>query len=139
MSEVIDSPRWQAVGLLIDQNAQDLLAKRYGLLQEVVSWFKVIALFRRAEDERMIEQEPTPTDLRYHRTWLATLIAEGERFATEIHLEGLAENPAGIKASDVEAAVETLRITETEWYSQLADVRRRQLWKGVFNVEKPGA
>ena len=139
MSEVIDSPRWQAVGLLIDQNAQDLLAKRYGLLQEVVSWFKVIALFRRAEDERMIEQEPTPTDLRYHRTWLATLIAEGERFATEIHLEGLAENPAGIKASDVEAGVETLRITETEWYSQLADVRRRQLWKGVFNVEKPGA
>src|SRR6266481_8126151 len=133
MSEVIDSPRWQAVGLLIDQNAQDLLAKRYGLLQEVVSWFKVIALFRRAEDERMIEQEPTPTDLRYHRTWLATLIAEGERFATEIHLEGLAENPAGIKASDVEEADETLRITETEWYSQLADVRRRQLWKGVFN------
>ena len=104
MSEVIDSPRWQAVGLLIDQNAQDLLAKRYGLLQEVVSWFKVIALFRRAEDEHMIEQEPTPMDLRYHRTWLATLIAEGERFATEIHLEGLAENPAGIKGSDVEAA-----------------------------------
>ena len=92
------------MGLLIDQNTRDLIAKRYGLLQEVVSWFKVIELSRRTEDERMIDQQPTPTDLRYHKTWLATLIAEGERLVTEIQVNGgLAENPARIKSSDVEA------------------------------------
>ncbi len=139
MSEVIESPRWEAVGLLIDQNTRDLLAKRYGLLQEVVSWFKVIELFRRAEDERMLEHEPTTTDRRYHRTWLATLIAEGERVLTEIQIRGgLEENPAHIKASDVEAAVEALRINETEWYGELAEGRKAELWKGVFGVQKPG-
>ena len=27
-------PQWQAVGLILDQNARDLRAKRYGRLQE---------------------------------------------------------------------------------------------------------
>ena len=140
MSEVIDSPRWQAVGLVIDQNERDLLAKRYGLFQDVVSWFKAIELFRRAENERMIEQEPTPTDRRHHRTWLATLIAEGERLVTEIQSAGgLQENIARIKPSDVESAVESLRITETEWYGEMSEIRKAELWKGVFGVEKPGA
>ena len=48
----IESPRWQAVGLVLDQNAHDLRTRRYGRLQEVVSWFKGIELFRQAEFAR---------------------------------------------------------------------------------------
>src|SRR5258708_37786048 len=130
MSEAIESSRWEAVGLVIEQNTRDLLAKRYGLLQEVVSWFKVIELFRQAEDERMLDREPTPKDRRYHRTWLATLIAEGERLLTEIQIAGgLEANPAHIKASDIEAAVEALRITETEWYGEMTESRKAGFWK----------
>ncbi len=58
----IESPRWQAVGLVLDQNARDLRTRRYGRLQEVVGWFKGIDLFRQAELERMIERKPTPLD-----------------------------------------------------------------------------
>jgi len=131
---VADSPRWQAVGLLIDQNSRDLLARRYGLLQEVVSWFKVIELFRQAEFERLIEQTPTPADRRYHKTWLATLIAEGERLLTEIRASrGLARNQAGIRLSDVEATVEELYDTQAEWYGSIEPQRRKELLRQVFH------
>jgi len=129
-----ESPRWQAVGLLIDQNTRDLMARRYGLLQEVVSWFKVIELFRQAEFERLIEQTPTPADRRYHKTWLATLIAEGERLLTEIRASrGLARNQAGIGLSDVAATVEELYDTQAEWYGGIEPGRRKELLRQVFH------
>jgi len=128
------APRWQAVGLLIDQNARDLQARRYGLLQDVVSWFKVIELFREAEFERLVEKTPTPADRRYHKTWLATLIAEGERLLTEIQASrGLARNAAGIRPSDVEATVEELYDTHAEWYGGIGPQQRKELLRQVFH------
>ena len=53
----MESPRWQAVGLVLEQNARDLQARRYGRLPEIVSWFKAIDLFRQAELERMIRAQ----------------------------------------------------------------------------------
>ena len=132
--ENIESPRWQAVGLVLDQNAHDLRARRYGRLQEVVSWFKGIDLFRQAEFERMIERKPTPLDKRYHKTWLAALIAEGERLLTEIRRAGgLPRSPAGIKLSDLEATVEELCDTQAEWHGNLNAARRRELFQQLFH------
>ena len=131
---LISSPRWQAVGLVIDQNQRDLRAKRYGLLQEVVSWFKAIDLFRQAESERMIERTATAADRRYHKTWLTTLIAEGERLLTEIRSEGgLPRNKSRIKASDVAATVEELYDTQAEWYGDMKPQRKAELLRQIFN------
>lgn len=132
--ETIESPRWQAVGLVLDQNARDLRAGRYGRLQEVVSWFKGIDLFRQAEFQLMIERKPTPLDKRYHKTWLTALIAEGERLLTEIRARGgLARNPAKIKVSDIEATVEELYDTQAEWCGSLKPERRAALFKQLFD------
>jgi len=132
--EAIESPRWQAVGLVLDQNARDSRARRYGCVQEVVSWFKGIDLFREAEFERMVARKPSPLDKRYHKTWLAALIAEGERLLTEIRRAGgLPRNPAGIRLSDVEATVEELCDTQAEWHGSLDTARRAQLFKQLFH------
>ena len=131
----IKSPRWQAVGLVLDQNASDLRARRYGRLQEVVSWFKGIDLFRQAETELMIERKPTVADKRYHKSCLAGLIAEGERLLMEIRRGGgLSRNPAGIKLSDIEATVEELYDTQAEWHGSLKPARRTALLKQIFDV-----
>ncbi len=131
----ISSARWQAVGLVIDQNRRDLLAKRYGVLQEVVSWFKAIELFRQAELERMIERKPTPADRRYHKTWLATLIAEGERLLTDLRANGgLPRNKARIKLSDIAATVEELYYTQAEWYGGMMPERKAELLAQIFNA-----
>lgn len=133
----IESPRWQAVGLVLEQNARDLEAGRYGRPAEVVSWFKAIGLFRQAELERMIERKPTPVDRRYHKTWLAALIAEGERLLIEVHRSAsLPRNAGGIKMSDIEATVEELYDTQAEWHGSLKPEHRAALFKQLFNVSE---
>lgn len=127
-------PQWQAVGLILDQNARDLRANRYGRLQEVISWFKAIELFRQAENERLIERKPTPLDKRYHKTWLTALIAEGERLLTELRRNGgLPRNQAAIKLSDLQATLEELYDTQAEWHGSLASDRRASLFKEIFD------
>jgi hypothetical protein len=131
------SPHWQAVGLILDQNARDLRAKRYGRLQEAISWFKAIDLFREAENERLIERKPTPADKRYHKTWLTALISEGERLLTELRRNGgLPRNQAGIKLSDIQATLEELYDTQAEWYGGLSSDRRIALFKDLFDGPK---
>jgi hypothetical protein len=135
MVATTEAHEWKAIGLLVDRNARDLLEDRYGVFPEVVSWFKVIRIFRQAETDRMIEREPTPEDLQYHRTQLDLLIAEGSRLLSTIHEEGpWPANAAGIKVEDIQAAVEDLRITQREWHEPLSDVRKSELWQGVFGL-----
>jgi hypothetical protein len=131
MSQTLESARWQAVGLVIDLNTKDHLAGRYGVVQDLVAWFKAIRLFRDAEDEQMILREPSPADLRQHRTWLASLIAEGERLLTEAQaLPGLPEGVVRFTLNDVEAAVENLRTDERI-------EQRAEILNAVFEVQKP--
>lgn len=140
MPAVLDSIHWHALGLVIDQNRRDCLAGRYALAQELVAWLKAIDLFRAAEDERMILQDPTPGDLRQHRTWLASLIAEGERLVTEAYAQGGILEGVRFKLADVEATIENLRIDERMWHRDtMTNERRRELLKAMFNVQESSA
>jgi hypothetical protein len=137
MTEVLESPRWQAVGLVIDQNQRDFLAGRYTLADDLVAWFKAVDLFRDAADERMVLQEPTPTDLRQHKTWIASLVAEGERLMTEA-LKAGAEK--AVKPDEIQATLDLLYLWQREWHGpKLPPERRRELLKAVFHVEESAA
>src|ERR1051325_4597332 len=138
MTEVLDSPHWQALGLVVDQNARDFLSGRYGLTQDIVAWLKAVDLFRAAADERMVLRDPTPGDLRQHRTWWASLVAEGERLVTEaLQHGGLPQGVVPFKLADVEATIEGLRIDERMWHGQTMTTERKQeILQAVFNVSK---
>ncbi|MBI2948864.1 MAG: hypothetical protein HYY23_14585 [Verrucomicrobia bacterium] len=138
MPEVLEPPRWQAVGLVIDQNARDFLNGRTSLVEDLVAWFKAVDLFRLAEDEHLYLHDPTPDDLRQHRTWISSLTAEGERLVTEVQGKGgLPEGVVSFKLADVEAAIENLRIDDRMWHQNtLSPERRREILKAVFNVEE---
>jgi hypothetical protein len=140
MTAPADISAWKAIGLLVDQNTRDLLEERYGIFPEVVSWFKVVRLFRQTENERMIERQPAAGDLESHRSQLELLIREGVRLLEIIHDHGeWPENPAGIRVEDIAAGVEDLRITQREWHEPLSAARKRELWRGVFNVTASGS
>jgi hypothetical protein len=89
----------------------------------------------------MILRAPTPEDLRQHRTWLAGLIAEGERFLTEaLNRGGLPEGGGRFQLADVEATLEMLYLSQREWHGpRMPESRRREILKAVFNVEEPAA
>ncbi len=141
MAEVLEPPPWQAVGLVIDQNQRDFLAGRYSLAEDFLAWFKAVDLFRETQDERMILREPTPEDLRQHKTWVASLIAEGERLMTEaLARGGLPAGAMSFKLADAQATLEILYLAQREWHgAKMAEARRREILKAVFNVEESAA
>ncbi|GDY18829.1 hypothetical protein LBMAG56_01740 [Verrucomicrobiota bacterium] len=137
MSEVLESPRWQAVGLVIDQNQRDLLAGEFDLLSEIVAWLKSVSLFQATVDERMILEDPTPADLRQHRTWVASLITEGEQLVTEAESQGgLPPGRVKFKLDDVKATVELLRTDQRMWHSGLTPESRAEILAAVFDGKK---
>jgi hypothetical protein len=136
----MESARWQALGLVIDLNTKDHLAGRYGVVQDLVAWFKAIRLFRDTEDELMILHDPSEKDLRQHRTWLSSLIAEGQRLLTEAQaLDEFPEGSVRFKIADVQAALENLRTDERMWHGSLSSEQRAEILKSIFNGEKSGA
>ncbi|MEK7676467.1 MAG: hypothetical protein AAB676_11615 [Verrucomicrobiota bacterium] len=133
-------PRWDAVGLVVTQNTRDLIDKRYGLLPEVVSWFKSLAMFRETERELMILKEPRPEDRDFHKTVLALLIADGERLRAALQAAGgLSANESGISTADFGAALEHLYDTQAVWHGEMTSERKAEILRGVFHVEGAGA
>src|SRR3989442_14934292 len=114
MSQTLElRSRWDALGWVVTQNTRDLIDGRYGLLPEVVSWFKSLAMFRETERELMILKEPGPDDRNFHKTVLALLIAEGERLRAALERSGtLPPNESSITRMDFEAALEHLYDTQ---------------------------
>jgi hypothetical protein len=138
MPEVLESPHWQAVGLIVDQNARDFLSGEFDLISEIVAWFKSVRLFQNAVDERMVLQDPTPADLREHRIWVASLIAEGERLVKEAEQQGgIPPGRVKFKLDDVRATVEMLRTDQRMWQSSMSAERRAEILAAVFDVPKP--
>jgi hypothetical protein len=135
MIETIGAPAWQTVGLAVDQNVRDFLAGNHSLTENSQAWLKSVDLFRETQDDRMILRDPSPADLRQHKTWIAGLIAEGERLLTN----SLASNPS-TSASFLEATLELLYLWQREWHGpKMSDERRRELLKTVFDVEESAA
>ncbi len=140
MPETLEHAQWQTVGAVIDQNQLDFLSRRGSLVEDLVGWFKAIEMFRLTRDERMVFRDPSPEDLRQHKTWVASLIAEGERLVSEASERGLPDGVVKFKLADVEATVEMLYLWQHEWHGErLSPERRREILKAVFNVEEPAA
>lgn len=117
---------------MVDFNTRE---KRFSLLVESLAWVASVVFFRKAESETHYLAAPTDLDRRYHKSILASLIAEGERLLTRAHLGGgLPKNIDGIKVEDLDATVEELRNTQAQWYGDMAPKRRAQILKEVFDV-----
>jgi hypothetical protein len=99
---------------------------------EVAVWYKKIELFRKGEDERMFDQEPTSEDLVVHKSLLRRLIADGAHLVSLIEQVGLPEDLKGVTPESVDATVETLRADYRGWHEPMAPERRAQILKEVF-------
>ena len=137
MSQALElRPRWDAVGLMVTQNTRDLIERRYGLLPEVVSWFKSLAMFRETERELMIRREPTPEDREFHKAVLELLIADGEQLRAALQAAGgLSANESGISRADFEAALDHLYDTQAVWHGEMTPERQAEILRGVFDVQ----
>jgi hypothetical protein len=141
MSQTLEmTPCWDAVGWVVNQNARDVIDRRYGLWPEVVSWFKSLAMFRDVEKELMMLKEPTAQDRAFHKTVLALLIAEGERLRVSLASAGsLGPNDSGITLADFESALEHLYDTQSVWHGEMTADRKAEILQGVLHGKGAGA
>ena len=128
------TPPWQAVASIVEHNTRDLITRRFSLGSEVASWFKALALFREAETARLMENEPTPEDLNWHRVLVTTLLADGERLLADWAMSGPATADR-IARADLEAAVRGLYSTQSTWHGDLSAEQRKAIIREVFNVD----
>lgn len=133
------SPRWDAVAWVVTQNMRDVIEGRYGLLPEVVSWFKSLAMFRQTERDLMILKEPTSDDCSFHKTVLALLIGEGERLRAAVEgAGGIEPSESGITLKEFEAALEHLYDTQAVWHAEMTPERKAEILQGVFHGQGAG-
>lgn len=99
---------------------------------EVSVWYKKLELFRKGEDERMFQQEPTPEDLAVHKSLLQRLIADGEHLLSLVRQAGLPENVEGTSPESVAATLELLRADYRGWHEPKSPEEKARILKAVF-------
>lgn len=125
---------WQALASIVEHNTRDLIAGRFTLASEVASWFKTMAMLRESEGERLMDNDPTPDDLNWHRALVATLIADGERLLLEWPANGPATADR-ISRADLSAAVRGLYSSQSMWHGELTSDQRKTIIQQVFGVD----
>lgn len=89
--------------------------------------------------EVLILRDLAPTDRRFHRACLAQVIAQGESLVVRSMLHGLPGNNLGITIDAVEAELHSLLLDQAQWYSEMTESRKRQLFREVFGDKEPQA
>ena len=89
--------------------------------------------------ELMILRDPDPTERRFHRAHLAQMLAQGESLVVRAMLHGLPPNERGLSLPSLEAELHSLWLKQSQWYSELTDTHKRQMFQEVFGDQKPEA
>src|SRR5438552_3912417 len=93
---------------------------------DTVLWLKKIVPFRKAEDDRMFLQEPTPEDLTLHKALLQRLITDGEHLLSLIEQVGFPANPEGLTPESLSVSLELLRADYRGWHQPMPAEQREQ-------------
>ena len=96
-----------------------------------VSYRKVESL-RKGEDQRMVLHDPTPEDLRVHKSLLQRLIADAEYLLSLVRQVGVPENDDGITAESLAATLELLRADYRGWHEPMSPEQRERILRAAF-------
>jgi hypothetical protein len=108
---------WTAVQNLIKE--VNLKEHASAFAASVAIWDAAVHLFRRLEQEHLIEQTPTETDLDYHKGLLHLLLGVGHILkvrAASFRPEVLKE--FNLRREDVQAYVRELEMTLSDWHGE---------------------
>jgi hypothetical protein len=131
----IEKPDWVALKILTEEIQDEISQNRHNLLYCLSNWFMALTIFKRFEERQMVMTKPSERDQSHHRTLLTGILANGEKLLQELarHQEVDTKN-VGIELIDVQAAVEELRISYAEWFSDMKPERKKAIWGSVFGV-----
>src|SRR5438046_2334750 len=82
--------------------------RQASLLAEASTWFERVRQFREEEMEIMILRDADATEKRFHRAYLAQMIAQGESLIIRSMLHGLPQNDRGVATDSIDAELKSL-------------------------------
>ena len=132
----------ESTGSMVAQTERgwaDESSRQASLLAEASTWFERVRQFRETEMEVMVLRDADPTEKRFHRAYLAQMIAQGESLVVRSMLHGLPQNEHGITIRSLEAELHSLELKQSQWHSGLTDTRKRELFQEVFGDPKSQA
>jgi hypothetical protein len=123
----------------MDESWRSQTVRNEALVAEAKAWFRSVRKFRETEMSEIVLREPSPRDLRFHRAYLAQVIAAGEQLAILADVNGLPQNPEGITLEAIEAELEALYHTQVGYHGGMSAARKEQILNEVFSEPKPAA
>jgi len=125
--------RWQTAGRFADVLEAAVKARRSPLIARVVTWFNLCRLCQDLEEQLLLDPAPNPEELQLHRALLSLAIGSGEGLLLECGDPHLLE-PLGISAEAVEAKIDSLRITFTQWHTDIDPERQQAVLQEAFGA-----
>jgi hypothetical protein len=132
----------EALGVLVanmERALEDESSRQASLLAEASTWFERTRQFRETEMEVMVLRDPEATEKRLHRACLAQMIAQGESLVVRTMLHGLPQNKHGITLHSLQAELDSLWLKQSQWHSEMTEVRKKELFQEVFGDQKSEA
>lgn len=126
--------RWRAASRFADVLEGEVKARRSPLIARVVSWFNLCRLCQDLEEQMLFAKQPGEEYRLLHQAILSLAIGSGEVLLLECG-DTHSLKPLGITASDVEAKIESLRITFDQWHTEINSERQEAVLKEVFGGE----
>jgi hypothetical protein len=123
----------------MERHWADESSRQASLLAETSAWFERVRQFRETEMEIMVLRDPDPTEKRFHRAYLTQIIAQGESLVVRSMLHGLPPNEHGITVPSIEAELDGLWLKQSQWYSEMSETRKKELFRELFGDQKSQA
>ena len=123
--------RWRTAGQFADVLEAEVKARRHPLVARVVSWFNLCRLCQDLEEQMLLAETPSTEDKQLHCALLSTAIASGESLLLE-GMDADALRPLKLTPQALQAKLESLRITQEQWHTELNPQRQAAVLKEVF-------
>ena len=136
LAYAIEKPDWVALQILTEEIQEEMAQNRHNLLYSLSNWFLALTIFKRFQERQIVLGNPVNRDHEYHRVTLTGMLANGEKLLHELRKhQDVDTKHVGIALPDVEAAVNELRLSHAEWFSDMKPERKSEILREVFGVE----
>lgn len=124
---------WEFVRQLLHDLDQEEDRERIAYI--LGQWRLSIRAFRRVEEQRMVQQDPTSQDLLLHKACVTALLSTGAIIQALAHDHSPSDLAAhGVNPDTIAALMQDLHNTLDEWHGQACPDRLAQLRDNIFNA-----
>lgn len=132
-----DPKDWVPAMMLASDLEREIAERRLHLLRRLSTWYNLIHVFRRIEDEQMIKKQASQRDYQYHRALLSFIVGVGELLVLELaNHNSIDPENIGVSFGAVEAQLGELRDDVRMWHGGMTAARKEQILCDVFGVSQ---